>query len=120
MSMLFHKIKIKPTTTIKNRNINTEVEGGAERGEGGVAVMDGAKNQHANKTKGETEVRPEMFNAHCLRVKCRMGGWHSLGRGKGVQAGTGCVGGTAAPVLDRGDFFVCLFYFFLFFCFFFV
>lgn len=42
--------------------------------------MAGAKNQHANKTKGETEVRPEMFNAHCLRVKCRMwvarvGGW---------------------------------------------
>lgn len=37
--------------------------------------------------------------------------------GKGVQAGTGCVAGTAAPALDRGDFFVCLFYFFsVFFC----
>lgn len=86
-------------------------------GKGEWQLWTGAKNQHANKTKGETEVRPEMFNAHCLRVKCRMGGWHSLGGGKGVQAGTGCVGGTAAPALDRGDFFVCLFYFFsVFFC----
>lgn len=28
-----------------------------------------------------------------------------------MQAGTGCVGGAAAPAVDRGDFF-CLFYFF--------
>lgn len=31
-----------------------------------------------------------------------------------MHAGTGCVGGAAAPAVDRGDFF-CLFYFF--FCF---
>lgn len=118
MSMLFHKIKIKATTKYKKkkRNINTEVEGGAERGEGGVAVMAGAKNQHANKTKGETEVRPEMFNAHCLRVKCRMGGWHSLGGGKGVQADTGLCGRDCSTRTGPWRLF-CLFVLF-FFCFF--
>lgn len=34
-----------------------------------------------------------------------------------MHAGTGCVGGAAAPAVDRGDFFfVCLFYFFPVFC----
>lgn len=85
-------------------------------GKGEWQLWTGAKNQHANKTKGETEVRPEMFNAHCLRVKCRMGGWHSLGGGKGVQADTGLCGRDCSTRTGPWRLF-CLFYFFsVFFC----
>lgn len=45
-----------------------------------------------------------------------MGGTRWEG-GRVCKLTRGCVGGTAAPALDRGDFFVCLFYFFsVFFC----
>lgn len=76
--------------------------------------MAGAKNQHANKTKGETEVRPEMFNAHCLRVKCRM--WVALvagvgGRRRSCTLARGVWAALQHPQWTVATFF-CLFYFF--------
>lgn len=82
-----------------------------------MAVMAGAKNQHANKTKGETEVRPEMFNAHCLRVKCRMWVARVAGGGEGVGCARwhGVCGRRCSTRSGPWRLFLFVLFFFLFF-----